>query len=76
MPDVSGDELTDILNHFNVEKIIVGHTTEDSIYSSHNNRVLCVDGGIKYGLRGEGLFIIGDMYYRVDTNGTRELIAN
>jgi hypothetical protein len=75
MPDVSDDELTDILNHFNVEKIIVGHTTEDTIYSSHNNRVLCVDGGIKYGLRGEGLLIIGDMYYRVDTNGTRELIV-
>ena len=76
LPDVSDDELTDILNHFNVEKIIVGHTTEDSIYSTHNNRVLCVDGGIKYGLSGDGLFIIGDIYYRVDTNGVRELIAN
>lgn len=75
LPDVSDDELTDILNHFNVEKIIVGHTTEDHIYSSHNQRIICVDCGIKYGLHGEGLLINDGMYYRVDLNGEQQLIS-
>jgi hypothetical protein len=69
LPDVSHKELTDILNHFNVEKIIVGHTTEDQIYFSHNKRIICVDSGIKEGIRGEGLLIEDGMYYSVNING-------
>jgi len=74
LPDVSTDELTSILNHFNVEKIIVGHTTEDQVYSSHNGRIICVDGGIKEGIQGEGLIIINGIYYRADTVGQKELL--
>ena len=74
LPDVSDIELTDILNHFSAEKIIVGHTTEDHIYTSHNNRVICVDSGIKYGLHGEGLLIKDGMYYSVDSTGELQLI--
>lgn len=74
LPDVSDDELASILNHFNVDKIIVGHTTEDHIYTSHNGRIICVDGGIKDGIRGEGLIIINGIYYRVDTAGQKELL--
>lgn len=74
LPDVSDSELTDILNHFNMEKIIVGHTTGDHIYTSHNNRIICVDGGIKEGIRGEGLLIQNGTYYIVDTAGERNII--
>ena len=74
MPDVSDKELTDIMKHFSVEKIIVGHTTADHLYTSHNNRILCVDGGIKEGIRGEGLLIQNGTYYIVDTNGRLDLI--
>ena len=74
LPDVSDIELTSILNHFNVERIIVGHTTRDSIYSSHNQQIICVDGGIKFGVRGEGLLIKNSMYYRVDTNSIQQRI--
>ena len=74
LSDVSDIELTSILNHFNVERIIVGHTTRDSIYSSHNQQIICVDGGIKFGVRGEGLLIKNSMYYRVDTNSIQQRI--
>lgn len=74
LPEVSSDQLTAILNHFNVEKIIVGHTSEEHIYTSHNKRIICVDGGIKEGIRGEGLLINNGKYYRVATDGERELI--
>ncbi len=73
LPEVSDDELTSVLNHFNVEKIIVGHTTEDHIYTSHKGRIICVDGGIKDGIRGEGLIIMNGIYYRADIAGQKEL---
>lgn len=74
LPDTTGDELTKILNHFNVEKIIVGHTIGDHIDASYNNRIICVDCGIMYGLHGEGLLISDGRYYRVDTNGVQKLL--
>lgn len=74
LPEVSSDQLTAILSHFNVEKIIVGHTSEEHIYTSHNNRLICVDSGIKHGIKGEGLLIVNGMYYNVDNKGIRKLI--
>ncbi len=73
-PDVSTDELTSILNHFNAEKIIVGHTTGEHIYSSYSGRVICVDGGIKDGIRGESLSIINGKYYTADDSGKNEIL--
>ena len=74
LPEVSDEELTDILNHFNVEKIIVGHTARDHIYTSHHNRILCVDAAIMRGINGEALLIIDGIYYNVDNNGIKKVI--
>ncbi len=73
-PDVSESDLTNILNHFNVEKIIVGHTTIDSIQSFYDHRIINIDGGIKYGERGEGLLIIKNNFYAVDVRGKSRLL--
>lgn len=70
-PEISESELTEILDHFNVSDIIVGHTTIDSIKSFNNRRIINVDGGIKYGEKGEGLLILGDNFYSVDYRGKK-----
>lgn len=73
-PEVSEIDLTNILEHFTVEKIIVGHTTKDSIQSSYNQRIINVDGGIKYGVKGEGLLIFKNQFHTVDSNGKYRLL--
>jgi hypothetical protein len=74
LPEVTDIELTNILEHFKVDKIFVGHTTIDSVQSYFEERVINVDGGIKYGERGEGLLIINEQFYKVDLNGKQELV--
>ncbi len=74
LPEVSNEELNDILSHFDVEKIIVGHTSREHIYTSHNNQILCVDARIMHGIRGEGLLITDGKYYNVDNKGKRKLL--
>ncbi|MEE9572087.1 MAG: metallophosphoesterase [Candidatus Neomarinimicrobiota bacterium] len=73
-PEVSEIDLTNILEHFSVEKIIVGHTTNDFIQSSYNQRIINVDGGIKYGVKGEGLLILKNQFHAVDSNGKHRLL--
>jgi hypothetical protein len=71
LPEVSNCQLNDILNHFDVDRIIVGHTSGEHIYTSYNNQIVCVDSGIKNGLHGEALLIMDDRYYAVNTKGDR-----
>ena len=73
-PEVSEDDLKDILEYCIVEKIIVGHTTRDSVVVSYNKRIINVDSGIKYGTQGEGLLIYNDKFYGVDLNGSQRLL--
>lgn len=74
LAEVSNEQITEILNHFNADKIIVGHTSSDHIHSSHNNRVICVDARIMYGIGGEALLIKGNKYFSVDLNGKKTRI--
>lgn len=69
IPEVSNEQLTTILSHFNFKKIIVGHTSRDNIYTTHGNRIIGVDCGIRYGQHAEGLFIKNNIYNIVNNNG-------
>ncbi len=71
LPEVSEIELNQILGFLNVEKIIVGHTTMDSIAAFYDNRVLMVDGGIKYGEKGEALLWEDGKFYRIFDDGSK-----
>lgn len=59
------NKLDEILEYFNAEHIIVGHTTMDDIVYYFNNKVIAIDSGIKYGDQGNvllynnGVFSIG-----------------
>ncbi len=76
LPEVSNQQLNAILDHFDIEKIIVGHTSGEHIYTSHQNKIICVDSRIMNGLYGEGLLILNGKYYIVNTLGIREQIIN
>jgi hypothetical protein len=69
LPEISKDQLTKILDHFDVERIIVGHTTHEHIISTFDNHVIGVDGGINRGIEGEGLLINNKKYFRADIGG-------
>ncbi|MFC1593324.1 metallophosphoesterase [Candidatus Neomarinimicrobiota bacterium] len=71
LAEVSNNQITKILNYFDVEKIVVGHTSGEHIYTSHNNRVICVDGRIMYGLGSEVLLIKKNKYFVIDKEGNK-----
>ncbi|MCH1929069.1 metallophosphoesterase [Shewanella sp. A25] len=58
------DELKDqdvdsILKYFNVEHIIVGHTSQERVLGLFNNKIIAIDSSIKNGKSGELLLIDG-----------------
>ncbi len=64
-------QLDSILRQFQAAKIFVGHTTQDSILSVWNGKVIAVDSGIKYGDKGEGLLWQDDIFYRASHSGKK-----
>lgn len=69
---ISESELDSILTLFESAKIIVGHTTQDSIVSVWNGKIIAVDSGIKYGDKGEGLLWQNSLFYRIQHNADRK----
>ncbi len=52
----SAKEIKQLLKHFQVSHIIVGHTTQDSIETRYKGKVIEIDAAMKEGLNGEVLF--------------------
>jgi len=63
--DLSDNEVDSILEFFNVEKIIVGHTTRDSITYLYDDKIIGVDAGMKYGDRASGILIEKDKFVTI-----------
>ena len=59
------DEIELLLKHFDVNKIIVGHTTQDVIETRHKGKVIVIDAAMKNGEYGELLLIEKDKYTRL-----------
>ena len=55
-----------------VNKIVVGHTTQDFINPFFKDSVIPVDTGIKTGNKGEALLYENGIYYRVKANSYKE----
>lgn len=66
--------LQQVLDKFNVMRIIVGHTTQRQITSLYQQKVIGVDSGIKYGDRGEALLWHNGKLYRASTTGSPVLM--
>ena len=65
-------ELDTILNHFDVKRIVVGHTSQDRVLGLFNNKVIAVDTSIKEGQSGELLLLENKQLTRGLYNGSRE----
>lgn len=59
-----------ILRYFNVDHIIVGHTSIPNIISLFNNKVIGIDANIKEGNYGEILIYENKEFYRGTLNGS------
>jgi len=65
---ITDDELTKIFIHFQISRIVVGHTTFNSIAAYHNQRIIGIDAGMKYGKKGEGLMYRDGQYSVISTD--------
>jgi hypothetical protein len=73
------DSLTvDVVNNFTdkngYKKIIVGHTTQDSILSLNSDKIIAVDSGIKDGDKGQALHWIEGIFYVIDIDNKRKIL--
>jgi len=66
------DQLLRLLADMGVNKIVVGHTTQDFINPFFKDSVIPVDTGILKGNKGEALLFENGIYYRVKANGYKE----
>ncbi|MBC3910633.1 metallophosphoesterase [Undibacterium umbellatum] len=55
-PQLPGDDLNKVLQQLKVDRIVVGHTTMNGVYSHYQGKVISIDSGIKGGVKGEMLF--------------------
>lgn len=55
----SSDEIDLLLRHFDVDHLIVGHTSQKQIETRYQGRVIAIDSSIKKGKYGEILFVSG-----------------
>lgn len=71
-PDgASAKELDIILKHFEINHLIVGHTSMKTIESHHQGRVIAIDSSIKRGQYGELLLIKGKKMWRATLDGQK-----
>lgn len=64
-------ELDNILQHFDIKHIIVGHTSMKTVQSHHQGRVIAIDSSIKRGQYGELLLIKGKKMWRATLEGKK-----
>lgn len=67
----TGAEIDLLLSHFKVNQLVVGHTSQDSVQTRHEGKVIAIDSSIKRGKYGEILFIDGDKKWRGSLTGER-----
>jgi hypothetical protein len=60
----SGEEIDLLLNHFDIEYLVVGHTSQKQVETRHQGRVIAIDSSIKNAEYGEILLIDGKKKWR------------
>lgn len=68
-------ELDEILNFYNAEKIVIGHSVVDDVVTDYNGKVIKID--VKHGIeknhsKTQGLLIENGVEYKVDGLGKKE----
>lgn len=68
--------LQQVLSHYQLQRIVVGHTTFDAIYQHYQGKVISIDSDIKSGKRAQVLFIEHGRILRADRFGVQSEIPN
>lgn len=64
------DSLEQVLNFYNVNSVIIGHTYTPNIRSRYDGKLFMIDCGITRGLEGEVLVVKKDKYYSGKRDGS------
>ncbi len=75
VPRASSAEVDALLKHFNVKRIVVGHTTRDEIVSLYGGRVIGIDADLKDAAGGELLLWENGRLMRGLSDGSRKELA-
>ncbi|MDG1753086.1 MAG: metallophosphoesterase, partial [Thalassotalea sp.] len=67
----SSQEIDLLLKHFDIEFLVVGHTSQKQVETRHQGRVIAIDSSIKMGIYGELLFVDGDKKWRGSLSGEK-----
>lgn len=69
------NEMNEVIKHFKVKRLIIGHSTKSDIRAYHNNTLYNIDVHFPNtdaeANRGMGLLIQGDTIYKVDDKGIK-----
>lgn len=67
----TSQEIDLLLKHFEVDHLIVGHTSQKQVLTKHQGRVIAIDSSIKRGAYGELLIIENNTKWRATLNGEK-----
>jgi hypothetical protein len=67
----SSAEIDLLLNHFDIEHLVVGHTSQTQVETRYQGRVIAIDSSIKNGEYGEILLIEGSKKWRGTLQGEK-----
>lgn len=72
-------ELDEVLRFYDAEKIVIGHSVVDNVFSDYNGKVIKID--VKHGLnknspKTQGLFIENGIEYKVNGLGEKEILKS
>jgi len=65
----TAEEIDLLLKHFDVDHIVVGHTSQKKILTRYGGKVIAIDSSIKGGKYGEILFVDGKKIWRGTPSG-------
>lgn len=67
----SSAEINLLLNHFDIDHLVVGHTSQKQVETRYQGRVIAIDSSIKNGEYGELLLIDGNNKWRGTLSGEK-----
>ncbi|MDO6446361.1 metallophosphoesterase [Colwellia sp. 1_MG-2023] len=67
----SAQEIDLLLAHFDIDYLVVGHTSQKQVETRHQGKVIAIDSSIKKGRYGELLFVEGDKKWRGSLTGEK-----
>jgi predicted MPP superfamily phosphohydrolase len=65
-------QIDSTLSHFKVEKIVVGHTTQEQITPVFQEKIIPIDAGLKKGNTGAGILIDNSDWFIIDIQGNKQ----